>query len=81
MVDLDSLDAKEDIISDDMGVWRNNRTDKIDIEVSFQDLSVKEVKKCTSGSLAQNRYLLKRVYRTHLTDQTLRKITAFIYGT
>jgi len=81
VVDLDSLDAKEDIMSDDMGVWRNNRTDRIDFEVTFQNCAVKDIRKCSSDFLSPNRYMLKRVYHTHLTCQTLRKITAFIHGT
>ena len=77
VVNLDSLDTREDITADDMGVWRNNGTDKSNVEVIFHNNSIKEVKKCSS---IVNSYTVKRVYRTHSTDRTLRKTTAFIYS-
>lgn len=80
VVNLDSLDEREDILSDDMGVWRNNGTDKTSVEVTFQNSLVKSINKCSSDSNSSNSYTVKRVYRTHLTDRTLRKTTAFVYG-
>ena len=77
VVNLDSLDIREDITADDIGVWRNNGTDKTNVKVIFHNSSIKEVKKCSS---IVNSYTVKRVYRTHSTDRTLRKTTAFIYG-
>ena len=72
-----NLDTREDITADAMGVWRNNGTDKTNVEVIFHNNSIKEVKKCSS---IVNSYTVKRVYCTHSTDRTLRKTTAFIYG-
>jgi len=37
VIKLDNLDAKEDTLCSDMGVWRNNRTDKIELDVIFQN--------------------------------------------
>jgi len=42
VVNLDNLDAKEDTLCDDMGVWQNNRTDKIELDVTFQNSAIRE---------------------------------------
>ena len=82
IVNLDCLDAQHDILADDMGVWRNNGVGRSSVDITFEnDLSVKLVKRCSSKDVHSTKtYTLKRIYRVHTTDQTLRKITAFLYG-
>ena len=75
MIDIDQLE-REDILSDDMGVWKNNGVDTTFVRVAISKNKVKRVAKCTSpGS-----YSVKRVYRTHGTDKSLKKRTTFLYG-
>ena len=38
------------------------------------------VQKCSVKDRKSYTYSVKRVYRTHATDKSLKKITAFIYG-
>lgn len=45
VVNLDCLVAREDVLSDDMGVWRNNGVDLTRVCITFQDSYPKEVKK------------------------------------
>jgi len=80
VVDLNSLENADDLSSDDMGVWRNNRVDTAYAEVTMGKSSVHLVKKCSAKDTKSNTYKVKRVYRVHATDNTLKKITAFIYG-
>lgn len=81
VVHLDSLEAQEDIVADDMGVWRNNGVDLTQVRVTFQNCCPMEVRKVSSKDVhSANMYCVKGVYRIHLTDQSLRKITAFVYG-
>ena len=49
VVNLDHLEALEDILSDDMGVWKNNGTDKTYVNVSFENSIVKIVMKSSSA--------------------------------
>ena len=82
VVNLDQLDNREDILSDDMGVWRNNGVDTTHVRVSFSTSKVESVQKfhppIASGTNCT--YTVKRVYRTHATDKSLKKLTAYIYG-
>ena len=48
LVNLDHLDAPEDILSDDMGVWKHNGTDKTYRNVTFKDSGVSKVTLCSS---------------------------------
>ena len=81
VVNLDCLEAQEDVVADDMGVWRNNGVDLTRVRVTFQDSCPMEIRKVFSKDVhSANTYCVKRVYRIHLTDQSFRKITAFVYG-
>ena len=74
VVNLDCLDVQEDILVDDMGVWKNNGIDTTNIHVTFQDSFPKEVKKLSSKDVhSPNTYSVKRVYRIHGTDQSQKK--------
>lgn len=76
IVDTSSLDNFEDICSDDMGTWRNNRVDKSFVSVKISGTNVIKTKQ----SMKKGAFLVKRVYRVHGTDPSLRKITSSIYG-
>ncbi len=83
VVDLDRLDDKADVLSDDMGVWKNNGVDTTYVRVSFSQShgQVELVEKCGSpGVGSAPTYSVKRVYRTHATDGSLKKLTAYVYG-
>jgi len=81
LVNLDHLDAPEDILSDDMGVWKHNGTDKTYRNVAFTDTGVSKITPCSSkDAKSASTYMIKRVYRTHGTNRHLKKITAFVYG-
>lgn len=81
IVNLDRLEVPDDILSDDMGVWKNNGTDKTYVNVTFEDSAVRKVMKSSPKDVqSTNTYMVKRVYRIHGTDKSLRKTTAFIYG-
>ncbi len=68
IVDLDSLENKDDILSDDLGVWKNNGIDTTRVKVKFsQSKVVKSVEKCKTSV---GTYSVKRVYRIHGTDNT-----------
>jgi len=75
VVNPDCLDVQEDILADDMGVWKNNGIDTTSVNVTFQDLLPKEVKKLSSKDV----HSTKQVYRIHGTDQS-QKITPYLYG-
>ena len=79
IIDTSSLNNDDDINSDDMGTWKNNRVDKSYVSVKINDKEVTDVIKTTS-SQKRGCFLVKRVYRVHGTDQSLRKITTTIYG-
>ena len=79
IVDTSVLDDNEDLNSDDMGTWKNNRVDKSYVSVTIDDTEVTEVDKCHRSS-KRGVFLVKRVYRVHGTDRSLRKITTTIYG-
>jgi len=81
MVNIDHLEAQEDVLCDDMGVWKNNGTDKAYMIVKFESSIVSKVMKCSlKDAKLANTHMVKRVYRTHThwTNLSLRKITAFI---
>ena len=46
VVDTNKLDDKEDILSDNMGVWKNNLVDKGYVRVSVAEHKVTRVEKC-----------------------------------
>ncbi len=76
IVDLDQLESQKDVLSDDMGAWKNNGVDTTYVRVAVSKEKVKKVVKCShTGS-----YSVKRIYRTHGTDTSLKKLTTFMYG-
>ena len=78
IVDTSKLQHTDDILSDDMGVWKNNRVDKEKVIAKVSRTSVTHVDKC-SGQQAPT-HSVKRVYRIHGTNQKLKKMTACLYG-
>jgi len=81
VVNIDHLDVPEDVLCDGMGVWKNNGTDKTYMNVKFESSAVSKVMKYSlKDAKLANTYMVKRVYRTHGMNQSLRKITALIYG-
>ena len=63
-----------------MGVWKNNGVDTSYVRVTMGKSAVHLVQKCSAKDRKSGTYSVKRVYRTHATDKSLKKITAFIYG-
>lgn len=81
VVNLDGLDNPDDVLSDDMGVWRNNGVITDRVLVKFAANEVQQVEKCSpAGAPSASSYSVKRVYRTHGTDSSLKKLTAYVYG-
>ena len=85
LVDTSKLGDSQDVLSDDMGSWKNNRVDNIVVKVQKTNEEVKSVEKVkgsvvpTSGG-SNRYYTLKRVYRTLNIDSTLKKIIATVSG-
>ena len=77
VINLDFLDDSRDVLADDMGSWRINGVHTTHFNVSVSSIKVKDVTICSSKDGA---YLLRRVYRIHSTDSSLKKLTAHIYG-
>ena len=77
VINLDFLDDSCDVLADNMGSWRNNGVHTTHFNVSVSSIKVKDVTICSSKDGA---YLLRRVYLTHSTDSSLKKLTAHIYG-
>ena len=81
LVDTDKLADPLDILSDDMGSWKNNRVDSIPVMVSKTKTEITSVERSEMpGRNTKNTYMLRRVYRVHRTDKTLKKIIATLYG-
>ncbi len=81
IVDLDRLDDQSDVLADDMGVWNNNGVDTTYVRVALSESRVEVVEKCGPlGEFSAKTYLVKRVYRTHGTDASLKKLTAYVHG-
>ena len=77
LVDTDKLADPLDILSDDMGSWKNNRVDSIPVIVSKTSTEGINVERSAfSRRKVKNTYTLRRVYRVHQTDKTLKKIIA-----
>ena len=79
LVDSSAIEDADDISSDDMGMWRNNGVDKSYVAVKIDDTKVKSIKRCAAVE-KEGVYCVKRVYRVHGTDSSLKKITTSIYG-
>ena len=77
IVDTNKLEDSRDILSDDMGAWKHNGVDTAYFNVSMtsDSMSVERIEKQSTSA-----YTVKRVYRMHLTNQSLKKLTAFILG-
>ena len=81
LVDTTKLGDPGDLESDDLGVWHNNRVDTVHFRVKVDEEEVTEVVRSPAfGTINRNTYALKRVYRTHGTDRTFRKISASVIG-
>lgn len=86
MPHLDHLADDRDVLSNDMGAWKYNGVDTTRICISFSDDEVESVEKCDSegaNGLLNYYMYVKRVYQTHATNKSLKKltaITAYIYG-
>ena len=63
-----------------MGVWKNNGVDTSYVRVTMGKSAVHLAQKCSAKDRKSHTYSVKRVYRTHATDKSLKKITAFTYG-
>ena len=81
LVNTEELSDPQDILSDDMGAWKNNRVDSIRVKVVKTAEEVARVKRVESHvKQTLHMYRLQRVYRVHRTDNTLKKIIATLYG-
>ena len=81
VVNLGQLDNHKDVLADDMGVWKHNGVDTVLVSVTFTEEHVQMVRRLNSSIAPGGQiYSVKRVYRTHATDSTLKKVTAYIYG-
>lgn len=78
VVDVNKLGDPNDLLCDDMGVWRNNGVDSAGYLVSLSNGQVSTVEKSFSSDEAT--YMLKRVYRVHGSNPGLKKLTVYIYG-
>ena len=61
-IDMSSLDNSEDIESDEMGTWKNNRVDKSYVSVEITTNKVSSVAKTSGTSMKNGIFLVKRVY-------------------
>ena len=79
IVDVDHLED-QDVLADDMGVWKNNGVDTSYVHATLSKRKVTHVEKCGPPSSSSDTYKVKRVYRTHATDGNLKKLTTYIHG-
>lgn len=77
LVDTRTMNEPHDIHSDDMGVWQNNRVDNVDLRVTKDDKTIRDIVQGPFKS-RNNVCTLKRVCRG--TDKSFRKLTASITG-
>lgn len=78
---MDCLDDKRDVLSDDKGAWKNNGVDTTHVCASFSESEVVSAEKYdVDDASGVPIYSIKRVYRTHSTDRSFKKLTAYIYG-
>ena len=81
VVNLDHIDSHKDVLADDMGVWKHNGVDTVLVSVTFTEEHIQMVRRLNlSIPPGGQMYSVKHVYRTHATDSTLKKVTAYIYG-
>ena len=79
-VDVDHIEDQEDVLADDMGVLKNYGVDTSYVHATLSKRKVTHVEKCGPPSSSSDTHKVKRVYRTHATDGTLKKLTAYIHG-
>uniref|UniRef100_A0A1X7SXD0 Uncharacterized protein n=1 Tax=Amphimedon queenslandica TaxID=400682 RepID=A0A1X7SXD0_AMPQE len=77
LINLDALDDSRDVLADDMGSWRNNGVNTTYINVQVSSIKVKNITIC---SLDDATYSLRQFYWIHSTDNSLKKLTAHVYG-
>ena len=71
LVDMNQLKDPQDILSDDMASWKNNRVDSIKLQILTTKTKVSSVKRFKTGKgNYKDYYMLRRVYRTHNSDHT-----------
>ena len=81
LVNTEELSDPQDILSDNMGAWKNNRVNSIRMKVVKTAEEVAIVKRIESHvKQTLHMYRLQQVYRVHRTDNTLKKIIATLYG-
>ena len=76
VVDASSLEDKNDLLCDDMGVWKNNGVDTSHYLVKTLNGEVIS----TENSSSDEAFTVKRVYRVHGTYNSLKKLTVTVYG-
>lgn len=73
LLDTSGLESKNDWKSDDMGAWKNNKVQRIQLDIE-PDGDVIPVDNSHEG------YTLKRVYYKNKSSPDLRKIVSFLLG-
>ena len=76
-VDVNKLDDANDLLCDDMGVWRNNGVDSVHYLVSLSNGQVSTLEKSFSSDEAA--YTLKRVYRVDGTNPGLGANSVYLW--
>ncbi len=76
LVDTGYLEDASDVLSDDMGMWRHNGLDVTYLKMTKRE--VVRVEKCPPSSMSV--YTVRRVYRVHGTNRSLKKLTAYVLG-
>lgn len=76
LVDTSCLEDASDLLSDDMGMWRHNGVDVACLKMKKSE--VVRVEKCPTSSTSV--YTVRRVYRVHGTNRSLKKLTAYVIG-
>lgn len=74
---VDSLDDKDDLKCDDLGVWHHNGVSTQYFDVEFEGQNAKEITRLGSKRPAVMRpcvYALRRCYWRHKSNNTFRKI-------
>ena len=80
VVDTSKLEDRSDILADDLGVWINNGVDTTYFTVSLCGNTIKAVKQSPSSTPLTSFHTVKRVYHIHGTNQSFRKLTAYVQG-
>ena len=84
IVDTTKLGDVQDVLSDDMGSWKNNRVDTMAIKIRKSHDEVKAVQRVGTAKEAapgdSSQYTLRRVYRSLNADSTLKKIITTVSG-